>query len=254
MQYGDLRSCCVAGLSSSSSGSDSSTSSTLSRQESHSSSSSSTSSSSPTVSEIQIRERQDQIESYISPVYVSTTVDDGSGRFDDIQANQTTKPKKTESKKEQSESLCSEILEWLQEFRENLVDDEVPLHGDSHASSSHKVSLGPIFKRREDLGKHSVSNHFPKDRNCEICKRTDIIRAPCRRRKGGAVPRAENLGDLTTADHKVQSDNCESRNNHRYAVVVQDVATQWIQAYPCKTNFTRNPEKLAKDPGARQET
>ena len=59
----------------------------------------------------------------------------------------------------------------------------------------------------------------------------------------GAVPRAEKFGDLITADHKVLGDNCESRNNHRYAVVVQDLATQWIQAYPCKNkNFTRNPE------------
>ena len=47
--------------------------------------------------------------------------------------------------------------------------------------------------------------------------------------------RAEKFGDLITADHKVLSDNCESRHNHRYAVVVQDLATQWIQAYPCKT-------------------
>ena len=52
------------------------------------------------------------------------------------------------------------------------MDDEIPVHGDSHASSSHEASLGPIFKRREDLGKHSVKTHFPKDRNCEICKRT----------------------------------------------------------------------------------
>ena len=81
------------------------------------------------------------------------------------------------------------------------------------------------------------------------------IRAPCRRRKGEAVPRADNFGDLITADHKVLSDNCESRNNHRYAVAVQDLATQWIQAYPCKKkNFTRNPEKLAKVLGAREET
>ena len=29
----------------------------------------------------------------------------------------------------------SEIPEWLQEFRENLVDDEIPLQGGSHASS-----------------------------------------------------------------------------------------------------------------------
>ena len=134
----------------------------------------------------------------------------------------------------------------------NLVDDEIHEHGYSHAISSHEASLEPIFKRREDLGKHSVETHFPKDRNCEICKRTKITRAACRRRNGGAVPRAEKFGDLITADHKVLSDNCESRNNHRFAVVVQDLATQWIQAYPCKNkNFTRNTEKLAKVLGAR---
>ena len=226
----------VPGLSSSSSGS-SSTSMTPSRQESHSSSSSSTSSSLPAVSEIQTREREDRTESDISPVQVSATVDDRSGRPDDQKQN------KKESKKEQSESLCSEIPEWLQEFRENLVDDEIPLQGGSHASSSHEVSLEPIFKRREDLGKHNVHTHFPKDRNCEICQRTKITRAPCRRRNGGAVPRAENFGDLITADHKVLSDNGESRNNHRYAVVVQDLATQWIQAYPCKTKTSQEPQR-----------
>ena len=41
----------------------------------------------------------------------------------------------------------SEIPEWLQEFRENLVDDEVPEHRDSHASSSHEVSSDPTSKR-----------------------------------------------------------------------------------------------------------
>ena len=114
------------------------------------------------------------------------------------------------------------------------MDDEIPEQGDSHASSSHEVSLQPIFKRREDLGKHSVYTHFAKDRNCEICQRTKITRAPCRRRNGGAVPRPENFGDLITADHKVLSENCESRNNHRYAVVVQDLVIR------AKQNFYRN--------------
>ena len=139
--------------------------------------------------------------------------------------------------------LNSDIPEWLQEFRENLLDDRVPEHRDSHASSSHEVSLEPIFKRREDLGKHSVHTHFPKDRNCEICKRTKITSAPCRRRNGEAVPRAVNFGDLITAYHKVLSDNCESRNNHRYAVLVQDLATQWIQAYPCKTKTSQETQR-----------
>ena len=159
------------------------------------------------------------------------------------QANKIPKTKQKEPKKEQSESLCSGIPEWLQEFRENLVDDEIPEQGDSHASSSHEVSLEPTFKRREDLGKHSIYTHFPKDRNCKICKRTKITRAPCRRRNSGAVPRAENFGDLITADHKVLSHNFESRNNHRCAVVVQDLATQWIQAYPCKTKTSQETQR-----------
>ena len=123
------------------------------------------------------------------------------------------------------------------------MDDEIPEHGGSHASSSHEASLEPKLKRREDLGKHSVHTHFPKDRNCEICKRTKITRVLCGRRIGGTVPRAEYFGDLITADHKVLSDNCESRNNHRYAVVVQDLATQWIQAYPCKNKTSQETQR-----------
>ena len=73
------------------------------------------------------------------------------------------------------------------------MDDEVPEHGDSHAISSHEVSLEPTFERREDLCKHSVKTHFPEDRHCDICQRTKITRAPCRGRNGGAVLRAENL-------------------------------------------------------------
>ena len=133
--------------------------------------------------------------------------------------------------------------EWLQEFRENLVDDRVPERRDSHASSSHGSSLEPTPARSADLGKHNVYTRFPEDRNCEICKRTKITRAPCRRRIGGAVLRAENFGDLITADHKVLSENCESRNNHRYAVVVQDLATQWIQSYPCKTKTSQETQR-----------
>ena len=92
----------------------------------------------------------------------------------------------------------------------------------------------------------SVKTHFPNDRNGEICKRTKITRAPCRRRNGGAVLRAENFGDLIAADHKVLSDNCESRYNHRYAVVVQDLATQWIHSYPCKTETSQETQRSLK--------
>ena len=128
----------VPGLPSSSSGS-SSTLRTPMKQESHSSSSSS--SSSPTVGEIQVREREDATNSDISPVSVSNLVDDGSGQPDKIQANKTQKPNKKETAIERGNPCGdSEIPEWLQELRESLVDDEIPLQGGSHASSSHEVS------------------------------------------------------------------------------------------------------------------
>ena len=121
------------------------------KQESHSSSSSSSSSSSPTVSEIQIRERGDATVSDTSPVPVSNSVDDGSGQPDETQANLIPKTNKEETTTERGNPLDSEIPEWLQEFREKLVDDEIPLQGGSHASSSHEASLEPTVKRREDL-------------------------------------------------------------------------------------------------------
>ena len=100
----------VPGLSSSSSGS-SSTSRTLRKQECHSSSSSSSSSSAPTVSEIQIREREDATNSDISPVPVSNSVDDRSGKLDDeTQANKTPKTNKKETTIERG--TCVTILRF----------------------------------------------------------------------------------------------------------------------------------------------
>ena len=95
-------------------------------------------------------------------------------------------------------------------------------------------------------GKHSTFAHFPKDRHCEVCKRTKMTRAPCRRRTGNPVPRAEKFVDLITAGHRVLSEECESRNNHRYAVVVQDLATQRIQSYPCKTQTSQETEQSVR--------
>ena len=54
----------------------------------------------------------------------SNLVDDGSGQPDETQANKISKTNKKETTIERSNPLDSEIPEWLQEFRENLVDDE----------------------------------------------------------------------------------------------------------------------------------
>ena len=109
-----------------------------------------------------------------------------------------------------------------------------PSHGDDHCDEPrHGATLG-------QLAESNLPTVFML---CDICSKTKITRVLCRKRAGTAIPRAESFGDLIAADHKVLSEGCESRNNHRYAVVVQDLATQWIQTYPCKTKTSQESQK-----------
>ena len=155
------------GLSKSSSGSDSSTSRTLSRQGRPCSTSSSSSSSSPTTatesdSETRARDDPSGIDSH--PALLSSSLVERNERGDLLTKPTKKNPKPNENEdheKERCDPLCSDIPEWLQEFRENLVDDRVP-DRDSHASS-HEASLEPTPARSVDLCKHSVYTHFPND-------------------------------------------------------------------------------------------
>ena len=54
----------------------------------------------------------------------------------------------------------------------------------------------------------------------------DVLVPPC--------PERNSFCDLITVDHKVLSEESESRDNHRYAIVVQDLATQCDSARPSK--------------------
>ena len=90
-----------------------------------SSSSSSTSPSTTVLSDSETQERED-----LSGI-VSHTVPVSSSHVEEMI--------------ERRDPLCSDIPEWLQEFRENLVDDRVPEHRDSHASSSHELSLREVW-------------------------------------------------------------------------------------------------------------
>ena len=176
-----------------------------------------------------------------------------------------TKPQKPKTKiemrnqKEVQREISHELPDWLQELIENLVDERSPsepqgnpeLGYRDNSSSSHELPTESRAKVEPGSGRHSVYTHFSKDPNCDICLKTKITRASCRRRAGTVLPRAENFGDFITADHKILSESSESRNNHRYAVVVQDLATQWIQSIPCKTKTSQETQKeIAKVLGA----
>ena len=130
------------------------------------------------------------------------------------------------SDRKNSKDPVSDLPEWLQNFKENLKDTELRASAHSSPESDLEYPTKVASKPR----KHSMETHFPKDRNCEVCLRTEMTRAPCSRRTGEVLLRAEKFGDLITADHKALNEGCESRDSHRYAVVVQDLATPWIQS------------------------
>ena len=135
----------------------------------------------------------------------------------------------------ETEDPTQGIPEWLQDFTANLEDLErhAPGHIPEGAHSDSEGSLKSGWQFR--ITKHSIFTNFPKDRNCDVCLWSKNTISPCRRHHQGSIPRAEKFGDLKTADDKVLNEGSESQNNHRYAVVVQDLVTQWIQPYPWKT-------------------
>ena len=157
-----------------------STSMTPSRQESHHHASSSSSSSSPTTttsSDSETQEREDK--SKFIPIQCLCQVqmlmiERGNPLFAVKPITSAPKPTKNFQKQIKNETAIvrgnplfadsgrasSEIPQWLQEFREILVDDEIPLQGGSYASSSHEVSLEPTSQRSEDFGKHSFLYSF----------------------------------------------------------------------------------------------
>ena len=135
--------------------------------------------------------------------------------------------------------LLRDLPEWLEEFAEHLVDRESSI---PEAAGPREPST-PEPRPKVEAGKHDVFTHFPKDRNWEVWRRTRVTQAPCRVRAGNHIPRAENFGDLIMADQKVLNDECESRHSHSYAVIEQNVSTQWLQAYPCKTKTSQETEK-----------
>ena len=51
---------------------------------------------------------------------------------------------------------------------------------------------------------------------------------------------------MITAEHKVLDEWSESRNNHQFAAVVQDLAIQWIQSHPCETKTSQETEKNSR--------
>ena len=94
---------------------------------------------------------------------------------------------------------------WLQPFTVNLEDLEAQC---SHFPLKERTQIRKVMlqKWRHKKRKHSVHAHFRKNQKRSIL-------------------RTEKYGDLTTTEHTILNEGRESRDNHRYAVVVQVLAT-----------------------------
>ena len=71
-------------------------------------------------------------------------------------------------------------------------------------------------------------------------KRMRSVHAYYRKNQKRSILGTEKYGDLIAAEHKVLNEGRESRNNHRYAVVVHVLATQWN---PFQTKTSQETEK-----------
>ena len=67
--------------------------------------------------------------------------------------------------------LLHDLPDWLQDFREDVVDDSSPSEARGHpapkdqdtSSSSHELPMSREQKWKRVSGKHSIYSHFPKD-------------------------------------------------------------------------------------------
>ena len=121
-----------------------------------------------------------------------------------------------------------DLPEWLEELSEHLVYGE--------------ASIPAAAGRWEASIRISTKTQLPKDQIAKYAGGPKITRA----RISNHTLRAEKFRDLTTADHKVLKEECESRNSHRYVVIVPDSAMQWLQTLSGKTKTSRETEKSSR--------
>ena len=119
---------------------------------------------------------------------------------------------KTHKKKDinrASDDWLRSLPEWLEEFTKKSR------RYSSACTRTHVSCLRFGTSHESGIKRSTVLLLSSRKRNCEVCLRTMMTRALCRRRNGKAVLRGERFGDWMTADHKVLNEEGESRNNHR---------------------------------------
>ena len=131
-----------------------------------------------------------------------------------------------------------DLPEWLEEFTDNLEDTEV------HALRAHFSGLrfGTSCESGIKITEAQYLYSLHKRPKLRSLLAIQMDKGSLQKTLWRSSTSIRKFGDLITADHKVFNEGCESRNNHRHAVVVQDLATQWIQSYPCTTKSSHETD------------
>ena len=112
----------------------------------------------------------------------------------------------------------------------------------SFSASSSKTYFKRIWRKAQFV--HSLSQT-----KTRIAKSADPRQLQGRDAEGFlTVGRTElrlpkDVEDMISVDHKILKEDQESRLHHRKAVVLQDLATQWIHSYPCTTKSIQETQK-----------
>ena len=144
---------------------------------------------------------------------------------------------KTQKKNEDDEELRCELLqdvsEWPQDFKENLVDDPVLLmsYQWSREQKWYRARLSKVSFLTSRRTRIAISAEGQK---LQRLLAEDALVKSCPERTVLVIYQPR-MTKFSVKDR--------NRNNHRYAVVVQDLATLWIQSYPCKTRTSQETQK-----------
>ena len=104
---------------------------------------------------------------------------------------------------------------------------------DGEGSSDPKVAKGIEALKKEAKSLHHLMTHIPKNPYCSVCNQAKMYKAPGYRTDGLRSISASCFGDHITADHVVlYRDSDNMIEDSRLALIVKDVATSFMYAYP----------------------
>ena len=95
------------------------------------------------------------------------------------------------------------------------------------------MAKGVEALKKEAKSLHHLMTHVPKNPYCSVCNQAKMYKAPGYRTDGLRSISASCFGDHITADHVVlYRDSDNMTEDSRLALIVKDVATSFMFAYP----------------------